>query len=50
MMMRLRRMEIIRIAIVLLITLFLGIMAIMSVFIRKDKYIHKIEDLEDGDQ
>ena len=50
MMMRRRTMEIIRIAIVLLITLFLGIMAIMSVFIRKDKYIHKMEDLEDGDQ
>ena len=48
--MRRRTMEIIRIAIVLLITLFLGIVAIMSVFIRKDKYIHKIEDLEDGDQ
>lgn len=48
--MRLRRMEIIRIAIVLLITLFLGIVAIMSVFIRKDKYIHKTEDLEDGNQ
>ena len=43
-------MEIIRIAIVLLITLFLGIMAIMSVFVRKDKYIHKMEALEDGDQ
>lgn len=43
-------MEIIRIAIVLLITLFLGIVAIMSVFIRKDRYIHKMEDLEDGDQ
>lgn len=43
-------MEIIRIAIVLLITLFFGIMAIMSVFVRKDKYIHKMEDLEDGDQ
>lgn len=43
-------MEIIRIAIVLLIVLFLGIVAIMSVFIRKDKYIHKMEDLEDGDQ
>jgi len=43
-------MEIIRIAIVLLITLFLGIVAIMSVFIRKDKYIRKMEDLEDGDQ
>lgn len=50
MIMRRRTMEIIRIAIVLLITLFLGIMAIMSVFIRKDKYIHKMEDLEDGDQ
>lgn len=48
--MRLRMMEIIRIAIVLLITLFLGIVAIMSVFIRKDKYIHKMEDLEYGDQ
>ena len=48
--MRLRQMEIIRIAIVLLITLFLGIVAIMSVFIRKDKYIRKMEDLEDGDQ
>ena len=48
--MRLRRMEIIRIAIVLLITLFSGIVAIMSVFIRKDKYIRKMEDLEDGDQ
>lgn len=48
--MRRRTMEIIRIAIVLLITLFLGIVAIMSVFVRKDKYIHKMEDLEDGDQ
>lgn len=43
-------MEIIRIAIVMLIVLFLGIVAIMSAFIRKDKYIHKMEDLEDGDQ
>ena len=40
----------IKFLILLLITLFLGIVAIMSVFIRKDKYIHKMEDLEDGNQ